>query len=133
MNRALFVCLVAIVSCFLAGCGQTTVIGNITLDGTPLSKGDISFTPVSEGSVLTGQIDSSGNYQLRLGTGTAIPTGSYRVKIVAVEPVAPTRENPEPLPKLLTPARYGDVSTSGLTADVKAGPNKFDFKLSSMP
>ncbi len=119
--------------CALSGCGGGTVSGQVTLDGQPLTKGDISFAPTSAGPAAAGQINSSGNYTLRVGTNTSIPPGSYRVTIMAVEPVAPTPEHLEPLPKLLTPARYNNADSSGFTADVKAGANKFDFNLISAP
>ncbi len=117
------------------GCGGTQgrVSGHVTLDGQPLTKGDISFAPAGEGVAATGQINSRGNYSLMVGTSADIPPGSYRVTVVAVEPVAPTPENPEPLPNLLTPKKYGNAATSDLTAEVKVGSNTFNFDLKSMP
>jgi hypothetical protein len=119
----------------VAGCGgsQGRVSGQVTLDGQPLTKGDISFSPVADGVVASGQIDSGGNYSLKVGTSAAIPPGSYRVTVVAVEPVAPTPEHPEPLPTLLTPKKYNNPATSELSAEVKAGSNTFNFDLKSMP
>jgi hypothetical protein len=133
MNRAHVICL-AVLLVGLAGCGgPARVSGNVTLDGKPLTKGAITFAPTGDGPVATGSINSSGRYTLQVGTQSAIPPGTYTVTIVAVEPVPPTPEHPEPLPKLLTPAKYNNPATSGLAAEVKRGSNSFDYQLISEP
>lgn len=119
----------------LAGCGgsQGRVSGQVSVDGKPLTKGDISFSPTGDGVAATGQINASGNYSLLVGTSADIPPGSYRVTVVAVEPIAPTAEHLEPLPTLLTPKKYSNAATTDLTAEVKAGSNTFNFDLKSSP
>ena len=119
---------------FITGCsgGMGKVTGQVNLDGTPLPTGDISFLPDGPGTPVTGRI-ASGNYSLKLGTDTGIPPGKYKVAIVAVEAQPVTPGQPELPPKLLTPAKYNNVATSGLTAEVKPGSNSFKFDLVSTP
>lgn len=135
MNRALFVFLASGLLTALTGCDSSggKVSGKVTIDGAPLTKGDISFAPVEAGPIATGKIDAGGNYTLNVGTKKGIPPGKYRVTIVAVEAVPASPENPMPLPKLLTPAKYNNSETSELTAEVKAGSNSIPFELKSMP
>jgi hypothetical protein len=117
------------------GCGDSLVkvSGKVTLDGNPLTTGNISFAPMQSGQVAIGTIDEKGNYTLQSGTQKGVPAGTYRVTIVAVELVPPSPQNPEPLPKVLTPPRYNDATTSGLTADVKPGNTTHNFDLKTMP
>lgn len=135
MNRALIVFLASGLLIGFAGCGGagSKVSGKVTIDGAPLKMGDISFSPVQAGPAATGKIDANGNYTVRMGTSAGIPPGSYKVTIVAVESVPATPENPMPLPKMLTPPKYNNADTSGLTAEVKAGSNSIPFDLKSMP
>ncbi|WP_425615520.1 carboxypeptidase-like regulatory domain-containing protein [Anatilimnocola sp. NA78] len=117
------------------GCtsAEATVSGTVTLDGQPLTKGDVSFTSTADKPLAYGAIDSSGRYQLQTGTTKGIAPGSYQVTIVANEVIIPTDPYASPIPKLLTPAKYSVPAKSGLTAEVKPGANKFDFDLKSMP
>ena len=117
------------------GCGSSLVqvSGKVTLDGAPLNTGNISFAPVGEGQVAIGTINSKGEYTLQSGSANGVPPGKYRVTVVATELVQPTPQNPEPLPKILTPPKYNNADTSGLTADVTSSNKTHDFKLTSMP
>lgn len=105
------------------------VNGLVLIDGLPLTTGTISFVPDSKrgttGPLASGAIDSSGRFTLRTSVpGDGAVVGFHRVSIEAYEPVPPfDPENPklvEPVP--LIPTRYFDVSTSELTAEVKAQP-----------
>lgn len=135
MNRALLVSCAATLLISLSGCSGAggTVAGRVTVDGQPLTKGNISFAPEKEGPAAIGTIDGSGNYNLQVGTINSIPPGKYKVTVVAVEPIPPIPGQPEAPPKLLTPPKYNNPTTSDLTAEVKPGSNKFDFDLKSMP
>jgi len=119
----------------LAGCGSkvATVSGKVTLDGKPLTKGDVAFYAGGAAALATGSIDSSGNYTLRTGTDRGLTPGNYQVTIVANDIVEPTTEFAPLMPKLITPAKYSSASTSGLTAEVKAGSNTHNFDLQSSP
>lgn len=119
----------------LAGCtpNEATVSGKVTLDGTPLAKGNIAFYGGEKSALAMGSIDSSGNYQLLTGTATGLKPGSYQVTVVANDVIEPTQPFGSPMPKLITPPKYSDGATSGLTAEVKPGSNVHNFDLKSMP
>jgi hypothetical protein len=111
-----------------AGCGgdaMTTVSGNITYNGKPVTNGLINFQP-AQGKTYGGPIASDGSYSYE------IPPGEYRVRIDAPGP-APAWEEGQPEPKpvpRLAPEKYADYKTSGLTAKVTdAGDQTVDFKL----
>lgn len=127
------VCVVGLL--LLAGCGSSsaTVSGKVTLDGKPLTKGNIAFYGGGAAALATGSIDSSGNYTLLTGTDRGLTPGSYQVTIVANDIIEPTNELTPLMPKLITPAKYSNASTSGLTAEVKAGSNTHNFDLQSKP
>ena len=119
------------------GCGpksESTVSGNVTVDGTPLDHGTIMFVPVSGGKGMgaTAQIQGDGSYSIRIGSLKGLPAGSYKVKVSARAPSIPSRGGGPPAPgKLLTPKKYRVTSTSGLQFDVARGRNKIDLELNS--
>lgn len=118
----------------LVGCSNNaaSVSGKVTLDGKPLTKGGVSFY-ASGAAAASGQIDASGNYTLSTGTEKGLQPGNYQVTIVANETILPIDQFASPVPKLITPAKYSNATTSGLTAEVKRGKNTFDFNLVSTP
>jgi hypothetical protein len=115
------------------GCGKSqnaTVSGIVTYDGQPLSTGAVTFQPVAPGPLAIGDIRNDGAYTLRTGDATGLSAGEYQVTVVATGPMPEaTPSNPMPLPELLIPARYGDVSTSGLKYTVERGENRIDIAL----
>lgn len=122
----------------LVGCGgqESSVAGKVTLDGSPLtlspgSSGTVTFKSTSGGGMAQGQLDSSGNYSLNTGSDAGLKAGAYKVTVVATEmpPADPNNRSFVPIPKPLTPAKYGNPDTSGLTADVKPGKNDQNFDL----
>jgi hypothetical protein len=119
---------------FLVGCGgnPATVSGKVTLDGQPLTKGDISFYAAGS-ACANGQIDASGNYSLHTGTDEGLQPGTYQVAIVANDILMPTQPYGSPIPKLITPPQYSNVTTSGFTAEVKPGKNTFNFEMVTTP
>jgi hypothetical protein len=132
------VAIVLLGAVFTAGCAQSeaTVSGRISVDGAPLAlpaeaTGTVTFTPVKPGPLAQGQIDPSGSYTLSTGSEGGLPAGNYQVTVVATEmpPLDPNNRAFVPVPKRLTPPKYGDAQTSGLTWEVKPGANKADFNL----
>jgi hypothetical protein len=126
--------LFAVGAVLLAGCGKDAapetldVSGTVTLDGTPVARGQIIFsdpsrqTRSSSGEVVDGKF-----------TFTASP-GSKRVEITAMREVPGKMDtsNPgeeRPLMEQYIPGKYNSDST--LTADVAAGSTTFEFKLES--
>ena len=79
----------------------------------------------------SGAIGPDGTYTLQtddVGEG-AVP-GKHAVMITALR-VGEARgpEEKDPLPPPIIPNKYGNTSTSGLTAEVKEGDNVINFEL----
>jgi hypothetical protein len=120
------------------GCGGDTgpelaeVSGKVTLDGQPLAKVSLQFTPETPGgSPSYGVTDSEGAYELLFSNerSGAMP-GKHRVEILPVEPE--TDDGGKPVEGAVVVTIPGKYSQPGsLTADVKAGSNNIDFALDS--
>jgi hypothetical protein len=120
--------------CAVAGCGRggARVSGTVTLDGRPLDTGSVQFHPAAAGPVAYGSIDAQGRFTLRVGAAASpVAPGRYTATVVAVAATAPTSPDAETLPVPITPQKYGDVATSGLTFDLKPGENTIDIDLVS--
>lgn len=120
------------------GCGGSTgpelseVTGKVTLDGQPLAKVSLQFTPESPGgSPSYGVTDSEGSYELQFSSDRsgAMP-GKHRVEILPVEPETDDSGKPVEGAVVVTiPVKYSQPGS--LTADVQAGNNSIDFALDS--
>jgi hypothetical protein len=138
-SRRILVLVLFLEASAVVGCGNglVQVSGTVTLDGKPLAGGpqmDASVSFVREdghGRPAVGVIDESGNYTLKTGSQTGVEPGSYLVGIEAKKITMPTTREGMPQATLLTPAKYGNVTESGLRAEVKPGSNTFDFALES--
>jgi hypothetical protein len=110
-----------------------SVSGSVTLDGKPLTTGNVAFVDAGGGAVALGPIDSQGKYTVSTGTELGLAPGKYTVTVVATEePVVPADPNIAPAaPKLISPAKYSDASTSDLQVDVRAGANDIPLVLKS--
>ena len=110
-----------------AGCGgpyDSYVSGVATLDGTPLTRGTITFNPANPGPVAYSSIDSNGNYTLNT------------VTVVAKEDAIPDtsgRGLPPTPGKNITPEWYASKQHSGLNFTVESGSNDINLELSSEP
>jgi hypothetical protein len=133
MSRWIGACSALVLCCVLGGCGGqgSKVTGTVTLDNAPLTTGTVAFYPNQPGPTAYGQIDGSGRYSLNTGTDAGLAPGTYTVTVDATELIPPTPQNPEPLPKLLTPERYRDKATSGIVVEVKPGSNDIPIELTS--
>ena len=115
------------------------VSGTVTYQGKPVAGANIVFLPTTRdtpaGAAIT---ESDGGYKLSIsGHQKGAVTGSYKVSIALHAPYdgpIPEGMNPEMAKenyrgKALVPEKYLNPTTSGLTAEVKPGSNKFDFAL----
>jgi hypothetical protein len=132
---------------FVPGCGSgdvklAKVKGTVTLDGAPLPKGTVTFESQGQrpatGTIVNGEIVEVTTY----APGDGIPLGHHKIAISATEDSgSAVAANPGEgkvganymSGKSLIPAMYNDPSTSGLTADIKAGENTVEFKLTAQP
>jgi hypothetical protein len=139
-------CAVAVAIVTVSGCSGVKIPpvgqvgGVVTLDGQPLTKGQVQFVPDSskgtKGRMAVGLIGTDGRFKLtafKPGDGALV--GFHKVVIICEEEMpAFDPKSPPPPPKSLIPVRYTDANTSGLTAEVKsAGKNDFTFALESRP
>jgi hypothetical protein len=139
-------CAVAVAIVTVSGCSgvKTPPVGQVggivTLDGQPLTKGQVQFLPDSskgtKGRMAVGLIGTDGRFALtafKPGDGALV--GFHKVVIICEEDMpAFDPKSPPPPPKSLIPIRYTDAKTSGLTAEVKAAAkNDFTFALESRP
>jgi len=118
-----------------SGCGASmgaTVSGKVTLDGAPLTTGNVMFTPTGQGPAAGGTINPSGVYEITTGTEEGLPPGEYKVTVVATKPAPPAApDKPPPPPIPITPAKYGRPETTDLKHTVKSGINVIDLELKS--
>jgi len=143
--------ILAVVTLSMAGCAKGAnrpkthkVSGTVTFKGAPLPKATVSFQPTKPGAqAAVGITDEAGAYTLTtFSAGDGAVEGPYQVAIVKMaegaaaggagmgdDYVPPNPEAPAPAPKSLIPVRYGNGAASGLTANVEAKANTFDFKL----
>jgi hypothetical protein len=120
------------------GCREqpTTVSGSVTLDGQPLkvtsdSRGTVVFQPLGGvGTVATGLINASGNFELATGSSNEVAPGNYFVAI-SVARLTPKTDQTEPSTQLVTPAKYSSARDSGLQTKVQPGANHVKFELNS--
>lgn len=144
MNRSqfkrlgVFACLaIAAVS---SGCGgsnsnQGIATGKVTIDGQPITRGSILFTPIdgAMGSVVGGPI-SNGCYELKGKAGPAV--GWNRVEIHAMRKTGKMVQKPYSPQGVMVedeeeavPASYNTEST--LKTEIKPGPNTANFEIVS--
>jgi hypothetical protein len=134
-----------------SGCGggdglpRRAVSGTVTLDGQPLDKGLITFTPAGGGGDSTSAAAAVADGSFAVAKDVGLVPGKYRVAVSVMKEVRTkaskkkqvdnaTGEEIDAFDTTATkeslPARYN--AQSELTADVTdAGPNEFSFPLSS--
>lgn len=111
----------------LAGCKDvtgTTVIGKVTFDKEPLTSATVYFVCV-DGKEHACNTQLDGSYELN-----KLPVGKAMIRVVTFPPMPPGLAKGKSLPATEIPANYTKETTSGLTFDVKQGPNQFDILLS---
>lgn len=130
MIRYLSVLAFAALMAATVGCGgekstMGEVTGVITVDGQPAPDLQVTFSPQA-GRPSTGVTDAAGKYELfYIRDQRGATPGSHIVSVTTVAKSSPDPGPPQFVEKI--PAKYNVKST--LSADVKLGPNKFDFDL----
>lgn len=103
--------------CGTMGCGdgrpaRVAVSGTVTIDGAPVTRGNIKFVP-EQGRPSFGAIGPDGRFTLTCydGNDGALP-GVHRVQVDANRPIS------EKQMEIFTPKRYADFRTSGLEVEI---------------
>lgn len=118
------------------GCspGRPTTVpirGSVALDGKPVAKATVLFVPLNGGVPGRGVTGDDGGFTLTtFAEGDGALAGKHRVavskmKVTGVEAtedgMLPATVSGEVRTVWLTPQKYADVETSGLTVDVGPG------------
>lgn len=128
-----------------------TVSGTVTLNGEPVPQGCTVVFLSDKGFTATGQVGAGGNYQLSVvgkggSTTSGVPAATYQVSVsppasgegaegdydAIMEEAAKAGEGqPEEsqAEAEVIPAKYQSSGTSGLSFDVKEGPNTINIPL----
>jgi hypothetical protein len=125
----------AICALLTLGCGKgndaipdtVPVSGKVTVDGQPVTEGQVSFLPFDKeqitGAQCTGKIDASGGYVMYTGGKSGVPAGRYKVTITPV--MVPTTTNK--MPTVPFDKKFSDVSKTSLIMNVPG--SDYDLKL----
>lgn len=138
-------CAVALV---VSGCsggydyGPTgTVSGKLLYKGQPLRPGTaVVLKNLTTGYACMGQTGPAGEYTLDSWNDGNLPVGKYEVMIQPPAPIDPETIDPQALidnPKLMEqtkvtydfPQKYSQLSSSGLSFEVKEGKNEYNVEL----
>ncbi len=105
----------------------------MTLDGVPLSFGTVTFKPVGQGATAYGTIAADGTYSVKTGSGQGLDPGEYAVAVAATKMPDDYDDSAaeSPLPEYVSPERYADTATSGLSYAVNRGKNLINIELRS--
>jgi hypothetical protein len=130
----------------LGGCGKNDdrpdrvrVTGAVLRAGQAVADASVIFEPLGNTPAATGTTDAAGRFELSTfdADDGAVP-GEYRVAVRKVQVIRAERPAgapddlamPPPEEKWLLPMKYGDTTTSGITASVKAETkNEFKFEI----
>jgi hypothetical protein len=128
-GACLAICCLPLVFLPLSGCrpnDKASVRGKVTLAGQPLADVLVMFAPEA-GPGAGGVTNAEGTYELFTGGahGKRVFTGRCKISINEAEPVD-EKGNPRPV---RFPDRYKSNESSGLTAELKVGPNECNFDL----
>lgn len=118
----------------LAGCGgkPAKVSGVVTLDGEPLTRGIVGFSPSVKGQKAVGIINSDGSYELSTNRDKGLEIGEYIATVVSRARGKLDEHGGPPLPgKYLAPKKYSNTTTSGLRFEVRKGSNSINLELTS--
>ena len=105
--------------------------GKVTLDGSPLKTGVVTFHNLKDGPSGYSQVQPDGRYSARTGSLAGLRPGEYAVTVSAYEASGPTTGFVEKTPRAITPARYANPETSGFRYTLGASGGSFDLELNS--
>jgi hypothetical protein len=103
--------------------------GTVTIDGEPLTIGEVAFIPDSgkgtSGPVGAGVLNEKGEFEIRTAGQPGALAGWHQIRITAIDESKPDKP-------WIIPIKYRNPMKSGLGCQVKAGEeNKVVLELSS--
>ena len=120
------------------GGGKGDVSGKVTYKGQALASGSVQF--MSPAGALVADIGTDGTYKV-----VGVPSGTSKISVSCQDDdgymkymhalAASSKDKSKPKPKgspddfSKIPAKYNDFEKSGLTCEVKSGPQTFDIEL----
>jgi len=120
------------------GCGpplppMATVKGKVTVDGQPVTSGQVTFIPTdAKNSAFgsAGPIDSNGEYTLSTAGHDGAPLGQYKVTVARTANMVPT-PGATPMSQAPFGAQYQDSAKTPLTKEVVKDPEpgRYDLQL----
>lgn len=141
-------CLVVLLGvCFAPGCGNkvslTPVSGKVTVDGTPITAGQVSLIPdvlnpnderakgqtvAPTAGLSSGTINSDGTYKIFTAGKEGAPLGKYKVNVT---PSMMPSGDPKAAPASGFNRKFSDPQNSPLRIEVTASPaaGAYDLKL----
>jgi hypothetical protein len=106
-----------------------TVVGEVTVDGQPLPKGHLEFTPVDGQTQTAGALIESGKFTATVPV-TKMQVKIHAPKVIGKRKMYDTPESPwEDEVGEALPAKYNDKSD--ITLDVKRGRQEIRYDLQS--
>ncbi len=132
----------------VAGCGGNPygptgkITGRLTMEGKPLPAGhSVSFMQMEKGFLAFGITDADGKFEVKSWNNGEMPVGKYDVMIgppsgenadTSQMSAEERFDNPQPQKiKVPFPVRYRETTKSGLSYEIKEGPNHFDIDIKS--
>lgn len=119
-----------------AGPPLVPIAGRVTLDGSPVTPGIVSFFDAGLQGI-SATLDADGRYRVQTTRGDGLPAGEYRVTVTPIEP-APDHDRPSMAheaflprkpPRSTVPARYLSVETSPLRVSIAADAADVHFDM----
>jgi hypothetical protein len=119
-----------------AGCGPRSAVvsGLVTLDGAPLTTGEVHFFPVAgDGQTAAANIGTDGRYHIAKASPVKIKVVLHSSRVVSSRPrYEGVPDSPiDEVREEVLPPRYSDMNKSELTADLVAGDNTVNSELKS--
>ena len=141
MSRRLMIsrsCLLLVLAAALgAGCNphslppMAPVKGTVTLDGQPVTAGQVSFIPTDKtdtAGLSSGTIGTDGAYEIHTGGASGAPLGKYKVTVTTSTVPVPGATT---MPMAAWGAQYKDPMKTPLNFEVVNNPEagRYDLKL----
>jgi len=139
MNPRRLLCTTAflfLLAAVTTGCGSgseklATVAGKVTVDGAPVTAGQVSYIPLAENKTKTGMsagtISSSGEYKIFTSGKEGAPIGKY--KVIVTPSMVPSGSGGMPATPFNNAYSREDTTTLSMEVMASAPPGHYDLKL----